>query len=253
MKQTHRFVGMGLAGLLLAVGLWATERDIRLDGVTVTPIYHGTVWVTLQEGSSTWHVAVDPWKQAPLPKDKKAHLILVTDVHYDHMDPEAIRAVASSDAEVVAPPAVVQELRKSLTELRLHELANGQTWSWRGLQVEAVPMYNTSPDRAQYHTKGRGNGYVLQFQKTRVYIAGDTQCTSEMRALKNIDLALVPINLPYTMDADEAAQCVKAFRPKRVVPYHYQVGQANPDRFVELLRGEKDIVVLRVLDGKGTP
>ncbi|GBC83732.1 hypothetical protein HRbin11_00150 [bacterium HR11] len=253
MERFRRWLLVGLSyGLLVAMAVGA-ERDIRLDGLTVTPIYHGTVWVTLREGDQTWHVAVDPWKQAPLPKDKKAHLILITDVHYDHMDAEAIRSVAAPDVEVVAPPAVVRELKGTLKGMKLHELANGQTWAWRGLQVEAVPMYNTSPDRAQYHTKGRGNGYVLQFQNTRVYIAGDTQCTPEMRALKDIDLALVPINLPYTMDADEAAQCVKAFRPKRVVPYHYQVGQANPDRFVELLRGEKGITVLRVLDGRGGP
>jgi len=110
--------------------------------------------------------------------------------------------------------------------------------------IEAVPMYNLTrgPSAGQfYHDKGRGNGYVLTFGGKRVYIAGDTECIPEMKALKNIDIAFLPMNLPYTMTPQEAAECTKAFRPKVVYPYHY-MGQ-DPQAFADALKGEKGIEV----------
>jgi L-ascorbate metabolism protein UlaG (beta-lactamase superfamily) len=101
-------------------------------------------------------------------------------------------------------------------------LANGETKSVKGVSIEAVPMYNTTPERLQYHTKGRGNGYVVTLGGKRVYISGDTEDIPEMRALKNIDVAFVCFNLPYTMTEEQAASAVRDFAPKIVYPYHYR-------------------------------
>jgi L-ascorbate metabolism protein UlaG (beta-lactamase superfamily) len=131
-------------------------------------------------------------------------------------------------------PAAAAEKNESLTDM-----ANGETKTVAGISIEAVPMYNLQrgPSAGQlFHTKGRGNGYVLTLGSKRVYVAGDTECTDEMRALKNIDIAFVPMNLPYTMPPAEAAGCVKAFKPKVVYPYHYR-GQ-NPEEFRDALKGE---------------
>ena len=107
-----------------------------------------------------------------------------------------------------------------------------------GISIEAVPMYNLQrgPAAGQlFHTKGRGNGYIVTLGGKRVYFAGDTECTAEMKALKDIDVAFIPMNLPYTMPPSEAAACVKAFKPKIAIPYHYQ-GQ-KPEEFQAALKG----------------
>src|SRR5690606_32993539 len=104
-------------------------------------------------------------------------------------------------------------------------LANGQRATELGIGIEAVPMYNLhrGPEPGElWHPKGRGNGYLLDVGDLRVYIAGDTACTDEMRGLEDVDVAFVPMNLPYTMPPDEAAACVRAFNPAVVVPYHYR-------------------------------
>ncbi len=232
-------ISVCLAGILGVVPgtVPVLAREIPLDGVVVRPVYHATVWITVQTGEPPLQIVIDPWSRAPLPRGLRADLILITDVHYDHMDVRAIRTSLKSSTEIVAPPAVNREIQSQLRNIRIHVLRNGESMRWKILQIRAVPMYNTDPARKQYHPRGRGNGYVLTVRNRRVYIAGDTQCTPEMRNLRGIDLALVPINLPYTMDADEAAECVRAFRPRIAVPYHYQVGEADPARFQQQLRG----------------
>ncbi len=118
-------------------------------------------------------------------------------------------------------------------------IANGETKTFAGVTVEAVPMYNLQrgPQPGQlFHTKGRGNGYVVTVGGKRLYFAGDTECTPEMKALKNIDAAFVPMNLPYTMPPAEAAECVAAFQPKIVYPYHYR--GSNVEEFTAALKGK---------------
>jgi L-ascorbate metabolism protein UlaG (beta-lactamase superfamily) len=110
-------------------------------------------------------------------------------------------------------------------------LRNGETTTWDGWTIEAIPMYNLKRGPAPgkfYHDKGRGNGYVLTYGRKRFYIAGDTEGTPEMRALKNIDVAFVPMNLPYTMSPEEAADAVRAFHPTVVYPYHYRGSDLTP-------------------------
>jgi len=203
----------------------STEGDIL-----ITPITHASL--QLEYGGKVIHV--DPTSAGDYSKAKQADLILVTDIHGDHLDPEAISKIRKKEAPVVAPAAAAPKIENATV------IANGESKTVAGVQIEAVPMYNMQrgPEPGQlFHTKGRGNGYILTLGGKRVYIAGDTECTPEMRALKNIDIAFVPMNLPYTMPPAEAAECVKAFKPKVVYPYHYR-GQ-NPEEFKTALAGEK--------------
>jgi L-ascorbate metabolism protein UlaG (beta-lactamase superfamily) len=146
-----------------------------------------------------------------------ASVILVTDEHDDHLDPKAIDALRGPETRVVGPAVVATRVPGTLV------MANGQQRTVGDVAIEAVPMYNLRPEPGfteVFHTKGRGNGYVLTIAGTRIYVAGDTACTPEMQALRGIDVAFVPMNLPATMSPAEAAGCVKAFRPKIVYPYH---------------------------------
>ena len=182
-------------------------------GVEVIPIHHGSLILKWQETV----VYVDPWSRGDYTGQPPADLILITDIHGDHLDPEQISRIRKDDTIIVAPAAV----QKTVTEAKV--LSNGETIRPLGIQVEGVAMYNLKrgPEAGKlYHTRGRGNGYILTFGKERVYISGDTECIPEMKGLKDIDLAFVCMNLPYTMTPEEAAECVNSFRPKAVYPYH---------------------------------
>ena len=128
-------------------------------------------------------------------------------------------------------------------------LANAESTSWRGVSIEAVPMYNLDPEKQSFHPRGRGNGYLLTFGDTRIYISGDTEDIPEMRGLDDIDAAFVCMNLPYTMDVDAAADAVLEFKPKVVFPYHYRGtdGFSDLDEFKALVAKDPTIEV-RVLD-----
>jgi len=197
--------------------------------ITITPITHASF--QLEYNGKV--IQVDPWGQGDYSKAKQADLILVTDIHQDHLDPAAIARIRKTGAPVVAPSVAAEKIENPTV------INNGESKTVAGVSIEAVPMYNLQrgPSEGQlFHTKGRGNGYILTLGAKRVYIAGDTECTPEMRALKNIDIAFIPMNLPYTMPPAEAAECVKAFKPKVVYPYHYR--EQNPEEFKAALKGE---------------
>ncbi|MBI4445226.1 MAG: MBL fold metallo-hydrolase [Acidobacteria bacterium] len=182
--------------------------------VEVVPVKHASL-VLKWEGKTIY---VDPWKEGSYANLPPADLILITDIHPDHMDPATVEKVSKPQTVIIAPAAV----QKTVTEARV--VNNGESTEALGIRIEAVPMYNLQrgPQPGQlYHTKGRGNGYLLNLGNQRVYISGDTECIPEMKALKNIDIAFICMNLPYTMTPEEAAECVNAFRPKVVYPYHY--------------------------------
>ncbi len=183
--------------------------------VEVVPIYHASL-ILKWNGKAIY---VDPWSQGKYEGQPKADLILLTDIHQDHLDLLQIAAVRKPDTIIVAPPAV----QSSIAEARF--MKNGEKADVLGIGITALPMYNIkrgpSPDQL-YHPKGRGNGYLLEMSGKRIYISGDTECIPEMRELKNIDIAFICMNLPYTMPPEEAAQCVNEFRPKVVYPYHYR-------------------------------
>jgi L-ascorbate metabolism protein UlaG (beta-lactamase superfamily) len=183
--------------------------------VKITPLYHASTLIEA-EGRTIY---LDPAKPAKFSGHPKADLILITDIHGDHMDPASIAEVSGPATEIMAPPAVV----KTVTTAK--PIANGETKTWQSWTIEAIPAYNVTRGPAPgkfYHDKGRGNGYVLTYGGKRFYFSGDTEGVPEMRALKNIDVAFVCMNLPYTMPAEEAADAVKAFHPRIVIPYHYR-------------------------------
>jgi L-ascorbate metabolism protein UlaG (beta-lactamase superfamily) len=213
-----------LAALLVASGpVLAAEVPLTGDRVATKEgdlIIHPVNHATLALGWKNLTIYVDPVggaaRFAELPRPD---LILLTDIHGDHLSADTLKAVASDKTALVAPAAVAEQLLAELRQ-RTTVLANGQTQSLLGITIEALPMYNLTADRAKYHTKGRGNGYVLTFGDKRVYLSGDTEDIPEMRALKNIDIAFLCMNLPYTMTVEQAAGAVREFRPKIVYPYH---------------------------------
>jgi L-ascorbate metabolism protein UlaG (beta-lactamase superfamily) len=183
--------------------------------VKITPLVHASTLI--QGGGKT--IYIDPAKPAKLAGLPKADLILITHIHFDHFDPDSIAAISQPSTEIIAPASVVEKISSA------KPLANDQTRQWQQWTIEAVPAYNLTrgPAAGQlFHPKGRDNGYVLSYGGKRFYFSSDTEGVPEMRALKNIDVAFVCMNLPYTMSPEEAADAVKAFHPKIVIPYHYR-------------------------------
>ena len=206
---------------MFAVGAQAQmERPVQTfttsaGPVKITPVYHASL--VIEAGGKV--IIVDPAKPAVFTGLPQADLILITDIHGDHLDADLIKTVSKAGTEIIAPPAVVK------TVTTASPISNGETKKWGAWTIEAIPMYNLTRGPAEgklFHDKGRGNGYVLTYGGKRFYFSGDTEGIPEMRALKNIDVAFVCMNLPYTMTPDEAAEAVKAFHPKVVIPYHYR-------------------------------
>jgi len=229
----------------LAIGI-AAAQEISGDRIptgsgnlVVHPINHATFAM----GWDGKTIYVDPvgggerFSDLPGPD-----LVLITDIHGDHLDVETLQAVAGEDTRIVAPAAVVEQLPEDLKS-KATVLANGETTTLLGLEVEGVPMYNLTQDRLKYHEKGRGNGYVVTLGGLRVYISGDTEDIPEMRALQNIDVAFICFNLPYTMTPEQAASAVREFAPDIVYPYHFR--GSDVDEFARLVG---DVSEVRVRD-----
>jgi len=219
----------------------AADTEKTKDGdLKITPVNHAGVEFQLGTGV----LYVDPvGNYSELPK---ADYILITDIHGDHMSADSVKQLQKPGTVIVAPPEVV----KSITDAK--PLANGASETiklgGKSVKIEAVPMYNMvrGPAAGQfYHTKGRGDGFILDVGGKRIYFAGDTECTPEMKALKNIDIAFLPMNLPFTMTPAEAADCVKAFKPKVVYPYHYRDNDpsTDPQQFADALKDTKGVEV----------
>jgi L-ascorbate metabolism protein UlaG (beta-lactamase superfamily) len=205
--------------------------------VKITPLYHASTLI--EAGGKV--IYVDPAQPAKFDGLPKADLILITHTHPDHMDSGSIAEISKGGSEIMAPPAVVQTVKTALP------ISNGETKTWQGWTIEAVSAYNLKRGPAPgklFHEKGIGNGYVLTYGGMRFYFSGDTEGVPEMRALKNIDVAFVCMNLPYTMPPDEAADAVKAFHPKIVIPYHYH----GSDLAVFQKRLEGTGIEVRLLD-----
>jgi L-ascorbate metabolism protein UlaG (beta-lactamase superfamily) len=193
----------------------------------ITPLHHATLLLRLG-GRAIYFDPVHDISYEGLPK---ADVIFLTDIHPDHLDPGGLDDVRGPSTIYVVPPAVAAKMPTGITNLVV--MKNGDTNTTKGfvvpalpwLGIEAVPMYNLKrgPSAgALYHDKGRGNGYVLTIGDKRLYVSGDTECVPEMKALQSIDVAFVCMNLPYTMPPSEAAECVNAFKPKILYPFHYR-------------------------------
>ncbi len=231
------FVAASLAWtLLLAPLVESGPGDFQKDtipssagNIVITFIGHGSLMMQW-EGKTVY---ADPYsKLADFGKFPKADLVLITHEHGDHFDPQAIGELRTPNSVVVLTKKCAETFEGGTV------MGNGDHQSLLGIGIEAVPAYNLvhkRPDGTPFHPKGEGNGYILTFGKTRIYIAGDTEDTPEMKALKNIDVAFLPMNLPYTMTPEMVADAAKAFRPKVLYPYH--TGNTDLSVISRLMKG----------------
>ena len=226
-------------GLPLASAAQAgLPSDVIMDGVRelkITFIGHGTLYFEY-DGRV---VHVDPWtKLADYQGLPKADLVLITHEHGDHLDEAAVKAVTKDNTVVATTKTCHDQLGYG------EVLANGDSGEFAGFKIEAVPAYNLvhKRDNGQpFHPKGQGNGYVIYFGGLKVYVAGDTENIPEMAKIKDVDAAFLPMNLPYTMTPEMAADAAKSFKPKILYPYHFS--ETDTSRLVALLKDEPSIEV----------
>lgn len=179
-------------------------------------------------------IHVDPWtKLADYSKLPKADLILVTHQHGDHLDTTAIKQITKKGTNLVSNAVVIEMLNKG------EEMKNGDIKTFQGIKIEAVPAYNTTPGKEKFHPMGRDNGYVINFGNRLVYVAGDTEDIPEMAFLKEIYIAFLPMNQPYTMLPEQVVKAANMFHPKILYPYHY--GDSNIADLEKLMASSPDI------------
>jgi L-ascorbate metabolism protein UlaG (beta-lactamase superfamily) len=247
-KTTAVLAGVAVVLIVVAAGVaqgpagGQGEKEYEMDTIAtkagdlkITFIGHGT----LMFGYDGKVVHVDPVSQeGDYSKLSKGDLVLITHEHGDHLDPKALSLIRGDNTKVVLTETCAKQVQGGIV------MKNGDVQTVQGLKIEAVPAYNIEhkrPDGQAYHPKGVGNGYVVTFGETRVYVAGDTENTPEMKKLEKIDVAFLPMNLPYTMTPAMVADAAKAFKPRILYPYHY--GQTDPNELVNLLKDSKDIKV----------
>jgi L-ascorbate metabolism protein UlaG (beta-lactamase superfamily) len=232
------------AALLSTMALFAAyaqnkfQEDVfKTSGgdLRITFIGHGTLMLTYAGKV----IDVDPVSMyANYTTLPKADLILVTHEHGDHLDPKAIQAASTANTMLITNQSSTKNLPNATV------MKNGDSKSVLGINVEAVPAYNL---QKPFHPKGNGNGYVLTFGDKRIFIAGDTENVPEIKALRDIDVAFLPMNQPFTMTPEQVADVAKAMQPKILYPYHF--GDTNTNALVDLLKNEKGIEV-RIRDLK---
>ena len=209
----------------------------------IIPIYHSSLildWGRIIYIDPAWNI--DLYKDKPSPD-----LVLITDIHFDHLNVDVLKSL-KGEFLIITSKAVYDELTEDLKQ-KTKILNNFEETNFEDFKILALPMYNLTPERLEFHPKGRGNGYLIEKENFRVYIAGDTEDIPEMRNLKNIDIAFLPMNLPWTMSVEQAASAVLEFKPKKVYPYHYrgEKGFSDISKFKELVEKEnKDIEVILV-------
>ena len=243
MKKIIVFAAAHVFSAVVAIAGSSSDSTIATGQgpLTIHPVEHATF--VMQWNGKT--IAVDPiGGTAPFEAFGTPDLILITDIHGDHLSVDTVVALAGSSTMIVGPAAVAEKFPEA-DRGRVTVVVNGESVAWGESVIEAIPMYNLTPDRQAFHVKGRGNGYLLTLGGTRVYISGDTEDIPEMRALENIDAAFVCMNLPYTMDVAAAADAVLEFKPKVVFPYHYRGkgGMSDLDEFRSLVAKDPSIEV----------
>ncbi|MGI9545651.1 MAG: MBL fold metallo-hydrolase [Flavobacteriaceae bacterium] len=192
--------------------------DVQEDPITIIPIEHATAVIEWRNIT----IYIDPVGGATkFEGQKKPDLILITDIHGDHFDLTTLEELDTEKSKIIMPSALASRMPEVFTP-QIDVLENGASKLRFGINVEAIPMYNLREEAKKFHEKGRGNGYVLNMGEKRLYFSGDTEDIPEMRALKDIDMAFVCMNQPYTMTVEKAADAVLEFEPKQVYPYHYR-------------------------------
>lgn len=221
----------------------AADAFMTANGqVTVHPIAHASFVMETPAGT----IHVDPVGDAGDYADLPApDLILITHEHGDHYNAETLAALAGDTTPLIVNPAVYAMLPADLQE-RATAIGNGESTSAGDVMIDAIPAYNTTEERLNFHPQGRDNGYVVTVDGLRVYISGDTEDTPEMRSLQAIDVAFVCMNLPFTMGMEAAASAVNEFAPTYVYPYHYRGrdnGTQDPRDFAELVAGQTEVKI----------
>ena len=201
----------------------------------ITFIGHGTLMFTF--GGKIIHV--DPFSRlTDYSKQPQADMILLTHEHRDHLDLKALDSLRTDKTKIILTKNCTQEVEGGII------MQNGDVKTVDGLKIEAVPAYNLVHMRSEgvpFHPKGNGNGYVITFGDIRIYVAGDTENIPEMKQLKDIDVAFLPMNLPYTMTPEMVADAARAFKPKVLYPYHY--GKTDPSKLVELMKNTPQVEI----------
>lgn len=231
-----------LSALCMVTASLADTKEFQTDVIKtsggelrITFIGHGSLILNYQGKI----IQVDPFgKLADYAKLPKADIILITHEHQDHLDLDAIKKVRKDNTAIILTDLCAKKVTGGTV------MRNGDTKVVGGINFEAVPAYNLVHMRKPgqpYHPKGVGNGYVITFGDKRVYVAGDTENIPEMKVLKNVDIAFLPMNLPYTMTPEMVADAARAFKPKILYPYH--TGDTDVGKLVSLLKDSKDIEV----------
>ena len=224
------------AGVAAAQGETPFQKDVfktESGDLEITFIGHGSLMI----GFGGKNIHVDPFGQvADYSTLPKADLLLVTHDHGDHLDPAAVKKIRTERTTVILTAQCAEKVAGGSI------MKNGDVQTWMDVKIEAVPAYNLihkRPDGQPFHPKDEGNGYLLTLGGTRVYVAGDTENIPEMKVLKNVDIAFLPMNLPYTMTPEMVADAARLFRPKILYPYHY--GETDTTALVRLLKDDRDI------------
>ncbi|UCD05291.1 MAG: MBL fold metallo-hydrolase [candidate division WOR-3 bacterium] len=239
--MSYQLLGLALLVLFCAMPAMAEEQfetdliETSAGELEITFIGHGTLMFRFNDKV----IHIDPWTRlADYSKLPKADLVFVTHHHGDHLDPGAIETISNDKTVLVLTEICAENIEGGVI------MRNGDAQTLMGIDVLAVPAYNLVHMRDSgepFHPEGEGNGYVLTFGDTRVYIAGDTENTPEMKNLEEIDVAFLPMNLPYTMTPEMVADAVEAFKPRVLYPYHY--GETEMSELFELLKDNKDTEV----------
>ena len=199
-------------------------------------IGHGTLMMEFNNQV----IHIDPFREANYDKLPKANLVLITHHHGDHLDKNALNKVVTDHTKIICTELCYSDIASWNPMV----MKNGDETKAIGLKIKAVPAYNIKnkrPDGSPFHGPGEGNGYIVSFGNVNVYIAGDTENTPEMKALQRIDIAFLPMNLPYTMTPEMVTDAAKSFKPKVLYPYHY--GQTDTNKLLELMKDQKDTEV----------
>jgi L-ascorbate metabolism protein UlaG (beta-lactamase superfamily) len=201
----------------LVVGFVLAAMPSVSTAQTITPIIHSSVQIE----HAGRVIQIDPWSLGDLARAKPADLILITDDPAHHLDPKAIAQLRKPGAPVLVPAASHAKFPDGVA------IANGESKTIAGITVEAIPAYDIKPGEPS-HPKGKANGYLITLAGARIYVAGVTECVSEIRALGDIDVAFIPMNLPLDrMTPPAAAECANAIKPKTVYVYHYDQSYAS--------------------------
>lgn len=234
-----------LLGLIVFALNVKSQDIIEAEGgeITISPVVHGTLVLEWQNKT----IYVDPYGGAEgFSSFENPDLIIITDIHGDHHNQQTLDALSLDDASFIVPQAVFDKLPEAM-QTKSMVINNMEEKEWEGIIIKAIPMYNLPETEESRHPKGRGNGYILTMGGKKIYLSGDTEDIQEMRALRDIDVAFVCMNLPYTMDVDQAADAVNEFQPKIVYPYHYRGsgGLSDIEKFKSLVTAEGVEVRLR--------